>query len=132
MKYLNINFGALKVIKLRSHLVAFSNIHRYKRLLTRFFNVCAFLVHGGTQRGSADIQHANLIHAGVKHPERVLLLLIIVTEDFTVNEGGKHLRLQETGKEGQVGLWLVGQEGSLHIEKSMSSGKINTSNKLGY
>lgn len=64
--------------------------------LTCFFNVCAFLVHGGAQSGRADVQHTNLIHPGVKHPERVLLVLIVMTEDLTVDEGGKHLRLQET------------------------------------
>lgn len=65
-------------------------------VLTCFLNVCAFLVHGGAQRGRAHVQHANLIHTGVKHPQRVLLLLIVMTEDLTVDEGGKHLRLQET------------------------------------
>ena len=62
----------------------------------------------------ADVQHADLIHTGVKHPQRVLLLLVIVTEDLTVDEGRKHLSLQETGQEGQVGFRLVRQEGGLH------------------
>lgn len=86
------------------------------RFLTCFLDGCALLVHGGAQSGSTDIQHANLVHAGVKHPQRVVLLLVVVTEDLTVDEGGKHLRLQEAGQEGQVGLWLVGQEGSLRME----------------
>lgn len=64
--------------------------------LTCFFDVCTFLVQRGAQCGHADVQHANLIHTVVKHPQRVLLLLIIMTEDLTIDEGGKHLRLQET------------------------------------
>lgn len=88
-------------------------LKKFPGLLTCFLNVCALLVHGGAQRGRAHVQHADLVHAGVKHPQRVLLLLIVVAEDFTVDEGGEHLRLQEAGQEGQVRLRLVGQEGGL-------------------
>ena len=81
--------------------------------LTRFFDVGAPLVHGGAQGGGADVQHADLVHAGVEHPQRVLLVLLVVAEDFAIDEGGKHLGLQEAGQEGQIGLRLVGEEGSL-------------------
>lgn len=87
--------------------------------LTCFLNGCTFLVHGSAQSGCADIQHADLVHTGVKHPQCVVLLLVVGTEDLTVDEGGKHLRLQETGQEGQVGLWLVGQEGCLCTKRTM-------------
>jgi hypothetical protein len=43
----------------------------------------------------------------------VLLVLLVVAEDFAIDEGGKHLGLQEAGQEGQIGLRLVGEEGSL-------------------
>lgn len=89
---------------------------------TCFFNVCAFLVHGGAQRRGADVQHTDLIHAGVKHPQCVLLLLVIMTQDLTIDEGGEHLRLQEAGQEGQVGLRLVRQEGGLHTHTHVYKG----------
>lgn len=85
--------------------------------LTCFFDGCAFLVHGSAQSGCADIQHADLVHTGVKHPQRVFFLLVVVTEDLAVDEGGKHLGLQEAGQEGQVGFWLVRQEGRLCTRK---------------
>lgn len=84
--------------------------------LTRLFNVCAFLVHRCAQSGRADVQHADLIHTRIKHPQRVLLLLIIVTEDLTIDEGRKHLCLQKTRQERQVGFWLVRQEGGLRAD----------------
>lgn len=81
--------------------------------LTRFLDVGALLVHGGAQGGRADVQHADLVHAVVEHPQRVLLVLLVVAEDLAVDEGGEHLGLQEARQEGQVGLRLVGQEGCL-------------------
>lgn len=81
--------------------------------LTRFFDVGTLLVHGGAQGGRADVQHADLVHAGVKHPQRVLFVLVVMAEDFAINEGCEHLGFQETGQEGQIGLRLVRQEGSL-------------------
>lgn len=81
--------------------------------LTCFFNVGAFLVHGGAQRRRPDVQQPHLFHTTVKHSQRVLFVLVVVVQDLAVDKRGKHLRLQEAGQEGQVGLRLVRQEGGL-------------------
>lgn len=43
----------------------------------------------------------------------MLFVLVIVAQDLTVDERGKHLRLQEVGEERQVRFGLIRQEGGL-------------------
>ena len=92
--------------------------------LTRFFDVGTPLVHGGAQGGRADVQHADLVHACVKHPQRVLLVFLVMAEDFAIDEGSEHLGLQEAGQEGQIGLGLVGEEGSLEAPHHKRNGLV--------
>lgn len=86
---------------------------------TCFFDVCAFLVHGGAQRRRTDVQHTDLFHTGVENPQCVVLLLVIVTKNLTIDKRGKHLSLQEAWEKWQVGLWLVRQEGGLHMGEKL-------------
>lgn len=93
--------------------------------LTCFFNVGAFLVHGGAQCRRPDVQQPHFLHATVEHSQRVLFVLVVVVQDLAVDKRGKHLRLQEAGQEGQVGLRLVRQEGGLRGTKLKSHQRID-------
>lgn len=46
--------------------------------LTCFFNVGAFLVHGGAQCRRPDVQQPHLLHTTVEHSQRVLFVLVVV------------------------------------------------------
>lgn len=77
------------------------------RRLTCFVPGGALLVHGRAQGGGPNIQQPDLVDTGVKHPEHRIFIVIVVTHDFVVDEGSKHLGLQESREEGQVGLRLI-------------------------
>lgn len=74
--------------------------------LTRLLEDGASLVAGGSEARGTDIVKAGLVNACVKDAEQWLLLLPL-GHDLVVDERGEHLRLDEVGEEGQVGLWLV-------------------------
>lgn len=87
--------------------------HRNKSLthtspseLTRLFEDGAPLVAGRPETGSTDIIEACLVNTSVKDMEHRLLLLPL-RHDLVVDEGGKHLCLDEVRQKGKVGLWLV-------------------------
>lgn len=46
--------------------------------LTCFFDVGAFLVHGGAQCRRPDVQQPHLFHTTVEHPQRVLFVFVVV------------------------------------------------------
>lgn len=85
--------------------------------LTRLLEDGAPLVAGGAQAGSADVEEAGLVDASVKDTQQRLLVLPL-GHDLVVDEGRKHLRLDEVGEEGQVGLRLVGEERGLEKGKA--------------
>lgn len=80
--------------------------------LTGFLEDRTPLVVGRPQAGRTDVVEARFVNAGVKHPEQRLLFFPL-GHDFVVDERGEHLCLDEMGQEGEVGLWLVRQEGGL-------------------
>lgn len=89
------------------HALALTLLHAE---LTRLFEVGAPLVDGRSKAGSAlYVVKAGLVDACIKDTEQRLLLFPL-GHDLVVDEGGKHLRLNEMGEEGKVRLRLVGQE----------------------
>lgn len=100
--------------------------------LTRLLEDGAPLVVGRSQAGGPDIVQARFVNAGIEDAKQRLLFFPL-GHNFVVNEGGKHLSLDEMGEEGKVGLWLVGQErGLTEVKTNMLSEVIqkNTSDSI--